>query len=186
MKFTELEGIPKSLLKKKRIPFYKAYPFLKEGEEMKVNENIDLLALTPEAAVEKYLKDIDLNEFAKNYQEIFASIMGFGDKKIIGESNLTYQDFYINFGDKGNPDRIKMHNLLVPFAVILVSTEDLKTIDLVDVGDDYFQNDVVAITLKDKDIKIDLEELRFISFDMTVDANSGKRVISNVELKEKE
>lgn len=186
MKFTELEGISKSLLKKKRVPFYKAYPFLKDGETMKVNENIDLLALTPEAAVEKYLKDVDLNEFVKNYNDIFESLMSNDDKSINNKFDLPFQDVVITFGDKNNPDKIKMNNLLVPFAVILVSTEDLKNIDLVDVGDDYFQNDVVAITLKDKDIKIDLEELQFVSFKMKYDSKSGKRVIMDIKLKEKE
>lgn len=184
MKFTELEGVPKTLLKKKRVPFYKAFPFLKDDGEMKINENVDLLALTPKAAIEKWLMDIDPTEFTKHYVDVFNSMMS--PDQLASNKDWTYSDFIMTCGSKDKPDEVTMHNLLVPFAVVLVSTEDLKTMDLLDAGDDYFQNDVVAITLKGKDIKIDLEELRFVSFKMKIDPKTGKKIISNVKLKEKE
>ena len=53
--------VPKNLLKKKKIPFIKAF-LLKDGDEMKVNADIDIFAFTYEAAVQYMINSMNIED----------------------------------------------------------------------------------------------------------------------------
>lgn len=53
--------IPKEFLRKKKIPLYKAF-ILKDGEEMNVDTDIDILSFTYEAAVQYMLNSMTMEE----------------------------------------------------------------------------------------------------------------------------
>lgn len=62
MKLKDLEGFPKNLLKKKSLPIYKAFIITDPEEYMDVKVDIDLLAITEEAAVRALINDLPLDE----------------------------------------------------------------------------------------------------------------------------
>ena len=65
MKITDIEGFPKSLLKKKHVELYKAFVVDDPDKELNVDTSIDMLAITKEAAVNEFVnenKDF-LNDF---------------------------------------------------------------------------------------------------------------------------
>ena len=65
MKITDIEGFPKSLLKKKHVELYKAFVVEDPDKELNVDTSIDMLAITKEAAVNEFVnenKDF-LNDF---------------------------------------------------------------------------------------------------------------------------
>ena len=62
MKLKELEGFPKTLLKKKSLPVYKAFIITDPEEYMDVKVDIDLLALSEEAAVKAMINELPLEE----------------------------------------------------------------------------------------------------------------------------
>lgn len=70
MKIDEIKGFPKSLLKKKHLSLYKAFKFDNMLDEMKINTNIDILAITKEAAISKLISELVMNGISKN--DIFA------------------------------------------------------------------------------------------------------------------
>ena len=58
----EVKGFPKEILKKKKVPFYKAFIIHDVGTELKVNSDIDILAITQEAAVASLVNELPLEE----------------------------------------------------------------------------------------------------------------------------
>lgn len=62
MKLKELEGFPKTLLKKKSLPVYKAFIITDPEEYMDIKVDVDLLALTEEAAVRSMINELSLEE----------------------------------------------------------------------------------------------------------------------------
>lgn len=51
MNIRELEGFPKSLLKKDQIPFYRAFIITNPDDAMHINTSVDILSITMNAAI---------------------------------------------------------------------------------------------------------------------------------------
>jgi len=178
-KFTDFVKIKKS---EKKVPLYKAFPFIGEDDEMKINENIDLLALSPEAAIANYFRTVDINELrgtidrkSSEFNDIFLASI-----ETLIETFGKMSDF------KGGSFKAKKDNdlwtsfdakrLMIPIAVVYVDADDLRTQDLIDNGDPFFENEVISITLKGKKIEIDLEEKFLVSFQVKIDNNGHTRI----------
>ena len=70
MKVTDLAGFPK--LKGKYTSFYKAFPFLPDGEQMVISTSCDVFALTEEDAIRYYLENVNMASLSvdvKKYME---------------------------------------------------------------------------------------------------------------------
>ena len=180
--FEDLKGIgAEKLLQNEWVPLYKAFPFIKEEEDMQVNTNVDLLATTPEGAIKKCFREIDPDnlvngifgemgtfEFLDAFKEVFSKK---GKKKKEEDADPVLKE-----------TTVKVNNLLVPFAIINVKSKDLKEQPLVDEGDVYQKEEVFSITLEGKSVKIDLVEKRLKSFNLKIKQNS--RVVGNVVFEE--
>ena len=62
MKIKEVESFPKALLKKKKIPLYRAFIIKDADEVMNINSSIDLLAITKEDAVIQLVNELPEEE----------------------------------------------------------------------------------------------------------------------------
>jgi hypothetical protein len=186
MKITEVEGIPQEVLKGKSLPLYKAFVFSKPGKEMVVNENADMMALTPEAAVYQLLREIPLEVFENVMNNVLTDMMcwdstyGNLDED---DKEYLYNNMSIEYKDK-TLYKIEMKDVVVNFAIFKMDLNDLKKKDLVDGGSDYFENGVIGITLKDKLYKLDVEEKQLLSFKLQVNLENESRLISNIKLKD--
>ena len=190
MKITDVKGIPADALKKKSLPLYKAFIFPKDDMEMQVNVNIDLLGLTPEAAVQRLLQDIPVEVFTEEMDEKIENlfeldpspdkddgIKGFDVIRSFGESmQITHSNDGVH--------KVNMKNTVVAFAVFKMDVEDLKSKSLVDGDEDYFKADIIAITLSDKKYKLDVDEKKWLSFKLVINPVNEERVISGIELKD--
>ena len=190
MKITDVKGIPADALKKKALPLYKAFIFPKDDMEMQVNVNIDLLGLTPEAAVQRLLQDIPVEVFTEEMDEKIENlfeldpspdkddgIKGFDVIRSFGESmQITHSNDGVH--------KVNMKNTVVAFAVFKMDVEDLKSKSLVDGDEDYFKDDIIAITLSDKKYKLDVDEKKLLSFKLVINPVNEERVISGIELKD--
>jgi hypothetical protein len=58
----DITGFPKEILKKKYVLLYKAFIIQDTGTTMNVNPNIDILAITEEAAVASLVNELPLDE----------------------------------------------------------------------------------------------------------------------------
>lgn len=189
MYITDVKGIPAEVLKKKTFTLYKAFIFPKEDMEMKVNTNIELLGLTPEAAVKKLLQDIPVEVFTTEMDEKIDSLfepqpsekddvkVGFDLIKSLGETMQIVND-------KDGIRKVNMKNTMIAFAIFKMDMEDLKSKSLVDGDEDFFKDDVIAITLSDKKYKLDVNEKRLASFKLAINPANEERIISGIELKE--
>jgi len=181
--FEDLKGIDaKKLLQNEWVPLYKAFPFIKEEEDMQVNTNVDLLATTPEGAIKKCFQEIDPDDLVN---ELFEGMHTF-------EFLDAFKDVFSKKGKKKKEEDndpvlketlVKVNKLLVPFAVINVKSKDLKEQPLMDEGDVYQKEEVFSITLEGKSVKIDLVEKRLKSFNLKIKQNS--RVVANIVFEEK-
>ena len=190
MKITDVKGIPADALKKQSLPLYKAFIFPKDDMEMQVNVNIDLLGLTPEAAVQRLLQDIPVEVFTEEMDEKIENlfeldpspdkddgIKGFDVIRSFGESmQITHSNDGVH--------KVNMKNTVVAFAVFKMDVEDLKSKSLVDGDEDYFKDDIIAITLSDKKYKLDVDEKKLLSFKLVINPVNEERVISGIELKD--
>lgn len=62
MLLKDVENIPKEILKKKNVEFYKAFIIHDPADTMRVNSNIDILGITQEAAVASLVNTLPLDE----------------------------------------------------------------------------------------------------------------------------
>lgn len=85
MKLKDLEGFPKNLLKKKSLPTYKAFIISDPEEYMDIKVDVDLLAITEEAAVRALINDLPLEEI----QDIKGKTISFAIIEIEKESLET-------------------------------------------------------------------------------------------------
>lgn len=186
MKITEVEGIPQEVLKGKSLPLYKAFVFSKPGKEMVVNENADMMALTPEAAVYQLLREIPLEVFESTMSKAIVDLTHWDSsvgKLDEDDKEYFYNNMVIEYKDNAIY-KVEMKDVVVNFAIFKMDLSDLKKKDLVDGGSDYFENGVIGITLKDKLYKLDVEEKQLLSFKLQVNLENESRLISNIKLKD--
>lgn len=190
MKITDVKGIPADALKKKSLLLYKAFIFPKDDMEMQVNVNIDLLGLTPEAAVQRLLQDIPVEVFTEEMDEKIENIFDL-DPNSDRDDGIKGFDVIRSFGESmqitNSSDgvrKVNMKNTMVAFAVFKMDVEDLKSKSLVDGDEDYFKDDIIAITLSDKKYKLDVDEKKLLSFKLVINPVNEERVISGIELKD--
>ena len=62
MFITDVKSFPKELLKKKKVPLYKAFIIHDVGTKMEVNSSIDILSITKEAAIASLVNELPLEE----------------------------------------------------------------------------------------------------------------------------
>lgn len=155
MKIDELKEFPKSLLKKKHLTLYKAFVFENAEDEMKINTNIDVLAITKEAAIIKLLSEMANDAFTSSDENF-------------GKSNAITDNL---FGS----------GMVVSLAIIKLDTKDLLTKDIIDNGDVFFENDLLSITLQDKIYVVDVEDVKINKISVTVDSDSTTVVLSDLE-----
>lgn len=182
MKITEIEGFPKELLKGKTLKLYKAFIFEEPNTEMKVSENVELMGITPEAAVNLLLEDIPLEVFDDKWQEAFEDLIG----KPSSDYNKTkpmWKNMTITKHE--NTVTIDMDNTTICFAVFEFPMKELKKVDLVDGSEmTHFLNDILGICLKDKTYRVNVEEKRLVSFRVKADAETEQRFISNLKMED--
>ena len=77
----EVNGFPKEVLKKKHIPLYKAFIIHDPEAVMNVNSNIDILAITAEAAVAALVNTLPLEEAL----DIKGKVVSFAIFKLVKE-----------------------------------------------------------------------------------------------------
>lgn len=195
MKITELKGITKEMLKQKTLPLYKAFIFHENGQEMKVNENADYLALSEEAAVRQLLLNTPMGIFRDKVNDGVRGFFGKDGFNLFGEKvEDTNEDDTedVKFFDRmqvttdgdGKVEKVDCKNAVINFAVFYMDLDDLKEKDLVEGGMDYFdENGVLGITLQNKVYKVDLDTKALASFKIRLDGDE-KTVISGIKLKE--
>lgn len=190
MKIIDVKGIPADALKKKSLPLYKAFIFPKDDMEMQVNVNIDLLGLTPEAAVQRLLQDIPVEVFTEEMDEKIENLFEL-DPSSGKDDGIKGFDVIRSFGESmqithssDGVHKVNMKNTVVAFAVFKMDVEDLKSKSLVDGDEDYFKDDIIAITLSDKKYKLDVDEKKLLSFKLVINPVNEERVISGIELKD--
>lgn len=190
MKITDVKGIPADALKKKSLPLYKAFIFPKDDMEMQVNVNIDLLGLTPEAAVQRLLQDIPVEVFTEEMDEKIENLFEL-DPSSDKDDGIKGFDVIRSFGESmqithsnDGVHKVNMKNTVVAFAVFKMDVEDLKSKSLVDGDEDYFKDDIIAITLSDKKYKLDVDEKKLLSFKLVINPVNEERIISGIELKD--
>lgn len=182
MKINEIEGFPKELLKKKTLKLYKAFIFEEPNTEMKVNENVALMGITPEAAVNLLLETIPLEVFDDKWQEAFIDLMNRP-----GSDDNPTKPLWSNMtiSKHENSVTIDMDKTIVCFAVFEFPLDKLKEVDLVDGSEIlYFLNGILGICLKDKEYTITVEEKRLCSFKVKVDVETEQRFISNLKMED--
>lgn len=184
MKITDVKGISSEALKKESLPLYKAFIFTKDAMKMTVNVNIDLLGITPEAAVRQLLQDIPVELFTHKMEDMIDNM--FGD--VDGENphnELDIQNFCESMqitSDDGNVKTVTMKNTVVSFAVFNMDIDDLKSKSLVDGDEDFFRDDIIAITLSDKKYTLEVTEKKLLSFKLSINPVNEERTISKIEL----
>lgn len=178
MKVTELEGFPK--LKGKYTTFYKAFPFIPDGEEMDVKSNCDMFALNEEDALRYYLENVNMASLSSDVEKYMASKWS-DDFKTLNES---LSDFKIDVVHKdGEFKSVNCKNLVVPFYVVDILNDDLKEKEAV--GEDeeaYWKDGIISLSLNDKSIKSAINTKRLVSFKVRM--NKGTKEISSVVLKD--
>jgi hypothetical protein len=187
MRITEVEGIPQDELKKKYFPLYKAFIFSKPGKDMTINENAEMMGITPDAAVYQLLQEIPLEVFENELNKAFSDFADFW-KSPVGkldndDKEYLYKQMTIDEAKDGVYE-VEMKDVVVSFAIFKMDTADLKTKELVDGGADFFQNGILGITLKDKLYKLDVTEMQLLSFKLTVNLENEARIISDIKLKD--
>lgn len=140
MTIADVKGFPKELLKKKYVPVYKAFIVVDEEMVMNVNCDIDVLAITKEAAVASLINELPLEE-AQN-----------------------------------------IRGKVISFAIFKLLKEDLVTKPVVDIGDVYFENDMLSITLRQKIYEIDVCDARIDDVTIDIDPRTEYRICSNIKL----
>jgi len=140
MTIADVKGFPKELLKKKYVPVYKAFIVVDEEMVMNVNCDIDVLAITKEAAVASLINELPLEE-AQN-----------------------------------------IRGKVISFAIFKLLKEDLITKPVVDIGDVYFENDMLSITLRHKIYEIDVCDARIDDVTIDIDPRTEYRICSNIKL----
>ena len=63
MKLSEVKNFPKALLKGKTLPLYKAFMVSSQEDELKIDTNIALLAVSKEAAIEQMVNEGNFEQF---------------------------------------------------------------------------------------------------------------------------
>ena len=97
MKINDVKGFPKELLKKKKVSFYKAFMIEDPDTTMNVDSNIDILAITEQAAVASLVNELRI----ENPMDIKGKIISFAIFKIHKDDLLTknvvdHGDVYFN------------------------------------------------------------------------------------------
>lgn len=85
MTIAEVKGFPKELLKKKNVPLYKAFIVVDEEMVMNVNCDIDVLAISKEAAVASLINELPLEEA----NDIRGKVISFAIFKLLKEDFIT-------------------------------------------------------------------------------------------------
>ena len=85
MKITEVEHFPKELLRKKSVSLYKAFIIHDQDEVMNIDSNIDILAITEEAAVTSLVNELPLDEA----MDIKGKIISFAIFKLLKDDFVT-------------------------------------------------------------------------------------------------
>ena len=85
MTITDVKGFPKELLKKKYVPLYKAFIVVDEEMVMNVNCDIDVLAISKEAAVASLINELPLEEA----NDIRGKVISFAIFKLLKEDFVT-------------------------------------------------------------------------------------------------
>lgn len=124
MKITELEGIAKGLLKKKTLPLYKAFYIKEEGEEMRVNTAVDLLALSEKAALEEFVNnDPDYGEYLRS------TYLENNDKF----STICFAVFQIDMKDLKEKDLLDEGDVFFKNDVLSITLNDkIYKVDVID------------------------------------------------------
>lgn len=185
-KITDIKEIPSKMLKEETFDVYKAYFFdaaksEEEDYQMKVNENIDMFGLTPEAAVKELLHSIPTEVFVAQMNAEFSELTGLDpEKKWIYDNMLVTFDGKVKDNDVCS---VEMTDLVVPILTIKLDTDDLKSKELIEDTDEaVFHDDVIGITLKDKKYELMCSMQQLVSFKVMVNA-SGDRQVSEIKLK---
>lgn len=180
MKVAELAGFPK--LKGKYTTFYKAFPFLPDGEEMQVKTNCDIFALTEEDAIRYYLENVNMaslsNDVKKYMESKWKDDFGLLKEVLFEEAKMKKK--------KDGSDEFKLvefKKLVVPFYSVDILNDDLREKEAL-TGDEeiYWKDGIVSLSLNNKTIKNNVGTKRLVSF--KIRAKDGVKEISTVVLHE--
>lgn len=103
MKLSEVKNFPKALLKGKTLPLYKAFMVSSQEDELKIDTNIALLAVSKEAAIEQMVNEgkmeqlfgeiVDSITEGKNYIISFV-VIKLDLKDLLTKDVLDYGDVF--------------------------------------------------------------------------------------------
>lgn len=180
----DIKEIPAKLLKNKTLDVYKAYFFDKASEEdhkMKINENVDMFGLTPEAAINELLHSIPTEVFVVQMNKEFEEMAGDFDP----DKKWLYESMVVSFDGKANDCdicRVEMKDIVTPILVLHIDMDDMKEKPIIEDTDEYiWHDDILGITVKDKKYEIECAMKQLISFKIMINAN-GTRKISDIKL----
>lgn len=94
---SDIEGLPKGVLRKKLVPLYKAF-ILSDGEEMQINASIDILSITEEGALQQMVNSMQYSDIIElKGKTISFAILSFDkeeltDKPLVDEGEIYYNN----------------------------------------------------------------------------------------------
>jgi hypothetical protein len=132
MRFNDLD-IPKEYKKKKKVTLYKAF-ILKDGDEMKVNTDIDILSLTHEASILVLITSLRLEDISSlkgkliNFAILEFTNDGLNNTDLIDNGDLYYQDLSFSITLKDKVYNVDVEDKLIEDIVI-----DIKENEIVEI-----------------------------------------------------
>lgn len=187
MTLSEIKGFPEKLLKGKEVNLYKAFFFIREDlkkddddQKMHVNESMEMLAISPEAAVDHLLYSIPAEAYVAQMNNIV--------DESIQEKEWLYRNMIIEQKEsKDNTDilTVTMDNIEVAFLQLIFPCDELLKKDLLSEGEEvFFDGNILSVTLTGKEYKMDVFDKKLLSFKVEINGDTGKKVISKVKLED--
>lgn len=127
--------LPKELSKKKKLPFIKAF-IMKNGEEMKVNADIDMFAFTYEAAIQNMINSTDISDIndlkGKTINFIIFTIPKdelLSKPLVIDSNEIFYEDGIISISLEGKKYEINLEDKVISDIEIEINPKnEIKTL----------------------------------------------------------
>lgn len=132
MKFNDLD-IPKEYKKKKKVTLYKAF-ILKDGDEMKVNTDIDILSLSHEAAILILITSLRLEDISSlkgkliNFAVLEFTIDELNNTNLIDNGEMYCQDSSFSITLKDKSYKVDVEDRLIEDIVIEIKENEIMEI----------------------------------------------------------
>jgi len=130
----DIEGLPKEVLKKKKVALYKAF-ILNDGEEMTINTSIDILSISEETALQQMVNSmsyddaIELKGKVISFAVLTLNKVELTEKSLIDEGEIYYQNGSLSITLKDKLYEVAVNDKLLETVTISMDAKtEIKTL----------------------------------------------------------